>query len=452
MAHVLVKNLSANAFGQFVNLANTVFLVPLYLATWGVELYGEWLVLVALPAYFLATADGGFMPVAANEMSIKMAQDRRDEVLRIYHSTWLFISALSILVVLAIAGAMVALGADTIFRFSKIQNDEAENILFCLLLMFVIYLQQGMTQTGLRTVGHYAQGVMVYNLTAFTETVCIAAALFLGARPLTIALLSLAARFVALASNVLLLRQKAAWLKQGVRHARWSEIRRLFVPAVAFLGIPAGNAAIIQGVIIVLHQALGPVAVALYTTTRTLTRMIVQSVGLLAVSSWPEISRYFGAGRMDVLRLMFTHGTQLSAIAAAGFGLLVILAGPFIMVIWTGGRIEPDHMLIAALTAAAMMVAMRAFPETILLATNNHIRYSAYYVSICLGVTAACYPVAKNFGLFGAGILIALGDAVLMAISFRAVTVLLGLGAMPWREILTSRPPLGWLLGKKLLD
>jgi O-antigen/teichoic acid export membrane protein len=265
-------------------------------------------------------------------------------------------------------------------------------------------------------------------------------------------LLSLAARSGALAANVVMLRRTAAWLRQGIRHARWSEIRRLFVPAAAFLGIPAGNAAAIYGTVFVLHQALGPVAVALYSTTRTLTRAIVQSVGLLAVSSWPEMSRYFGAGRIDVLRLMFTHGTQLSAIAAAGLGALIVLAGPFIMTLWTGGRIVPDHALIAALTAAAIAMTMRAFPETILLATNRHIRYSAIYVLVCIGVMLGCYPVAKYFGLPAAAVLIAAGDAVLMAIAFRAVIALLGLGAMPWREILTSRPPVRWLLGKKPLD
>ena len=88
MAHVLVKNLSANMFGQAVHLVSTVALVPLYLAAWGVDLYGEWLVLIALPAYFMATADAGFVPVSGNDMTIKFAQGRRGEMISIFQSAW----------------------------------------------------------------------------------------------------------------------------------------------------------------------------------------------------------------------------------------------------------------------------------------------------------------------------------------------------------------------------
>ena len=45
---------SATLSAQVVNLANSLLLVPLFLANWGVTVYGEWLLLIALPVLRVA--------------------------------------------------------------------------------------------------------------------------------------------------------------------------------------------------------------------------------------------------------------------------------------------------------------------------------------------------------------------------------------------------------------
>ena len=47
----LLKNLGASALGQVVNTAVLVLGIPVFLRLWGKHLYGEWLLLSAIPAY-----------------------------------------------------------------------------------------------------------------------------------------------------------------------------------------------------------------------------------------------------------------------------------------------------------------------------------------------------------------------------------------------------------------
>ena len=73
----IVHSLYATGFGQGVNVLIQLAGVPLFLHFWGVERYGEWLILSTIPAY-LWMSDFGFASVAANDMTMSVARERRD--------------------------------------------------------------------------------------------------------------------------------------------------------------------------------------------------------------------------------------------------------------------------------------------------------------------------------------------------------------------------------------
>src|SRR5260221_486029 len=54
-------------------------------------------------------------------------------------------------------------------------------------------------------------------------------------------------------------RRDVPWIKFGWGHAEWSEIKRLTPPAFAFMGFPIGQALNLQGTVIAVTYALGPV-------------------------------------------------------------------------------------------------------------------------------------------------------------------------------------------------
>jgi O-antigen/teichoic acid export membrane protein len=159
MAHILVKNLSVNVFGQIVNIVGQVVLLPLFLHTWQVRLYGEWLVLLALPTYFSPLADVGITNVAANDMTIQFAKDHRHQVLEVFQSVWLFVTILSSLV--AILVAAMTLGFTNALQLSVMSGERLMSS--CMLGIFFVSFQQEIVQAGCVRSGELLKAISQYT-------------------------------------------------------------------------------------------------------------------------------------------------------------------------------------------------------------------------------------------------------------------------------------------------
>lgn len=449
MAHVLVKNFSANTFGYIVLTVSTLALVPLYLTHWGVHLYGEWLVVSALPTYFMATADAGLVPVAGNDMTIKLAQGRRDEVIATFQSSWLFTSALSAFITAGVIGAASIFSIRGLLGLSVMPDSEATAVFICLLVVLLFNIQQGIAQVSLRAIGRFAEGTVANNSIRLLEAAGIAVTLLLGGSPAGVAAVMVICRLGAIVVGLVLLKRYAPWLHYGNALARWSEIRRLLVPSIAAFGVVMGNATMSDGVTLVLNHTVGPAGVALFVTTRTMTRFGIQMISQFSWSSWPEISRHYGGGNTDRLAAFLTHGTQLASIVAAGLAVVFIAGAPIIFAVWTAGRIEPDRGLVALLALGAGATTLRAFPATMLLATNRHVGFAGGYLLICLISVIICYPASLQFHLLGAGGVVAAGEIAVLVLSMTLVLALIGRGLAPLRQILTTRPPIERLFKRR---
>lgn len=79
----ILRCLAATAFGQVITIVIQLVSVPLVLHFWGDRVYGEWLVLSVIPAYF-AMSDVGFASIAANQMTILMAKGERQTALEVH--------------------------------------------------------------------------------------------------------------------------------------------------------------------------------------------------------------------------------------------------------------------------------------------------------------------------------------------------------------------------------
>ncbi len=61
--------------------------VPVFLHFWSVPLYGNWIVVSAIPSY-LSFSSVGFGSVAGNEMTMLVARADRAGALRVFQSCW----------------------------------------------------------------------------------------------------------------------------------------------------------------------------------------------------------------------------------------------------------------------------------------------------------------------------------------------------------------------------
>ena len=108
----ILHGLGANAYGQLVVIIIQLAGVPILLQAWGTQLYGEWLILAAIPTY-LSMADLGFSQSAGNDITARMAHGDAAGVMAVFQSLsvmvyWFALSGLVLVALLAACRKRIA--------------------------------------------------------------------------------------------------------------------------------------------------------------------------------------------------------------------------------------------------------------------------------------------------------------------------------------------------------
>lgn len=415
----LLRNLGANAYGQLITVAIQLVSVPLYLHYWGVALYGEWLILSAIPAY-LALSDIGFASVAANDMTMRVANGDRRGALEVYQSIWLFISGVSLLVGSALALIIYAVPVAAQFSITHISEVQTRQLLIVLMLYVLVGLQGGVLNAAFRAAGRYAYGTTLGNTVRLAEWAVSMVGLLLGGGVLTIAMLTLAIRLFGLLLLWLVLQKQERWLYLGTHAASAQQVRQLLKPAVAFMAFPLGLALSLQGMVLIIGMTLGPAAVVIFSAYRTLSRLLVQAITMINQAVWPEISAAYGAKQMDLVRQLHRKGSSITFWIALAAVALLSLTGEWFIGVWTRHAFEQNHMLFALLLATTFLNVLWQTSWVVLMATNQHQKITvAFIVSAACGLLLGTL-VIPALGITGAGLILVVAELPMLFIAINS--------------------------------
>ena len=419
-----IRGFGATALGPFITILAQVISVPVFLNSWGPKLYGEWLVLSAIPSY-IAFSDVGFGNVAANDMTMKVSRSDRDGALETFQSTWVLMSFTSLLVVLCFTLGAWTLPLNRWLNLSSITHATTREILTVFFIYSLFCLQADLTTSGFRCEGNYALGMLMKNLLRFVETATVTIMVAFHAQPLQAAAAFLVTRSVATPVMAWIMVRKSPWLRYGVRHANMRCIRSLAAPAVAYMAFPAGNALSIQGIVLVISGTLGPIAVATFSTMRTLTRFGFQVMEAVKNSVWPELSAAYGAQNWSLARRLHRVACQVSLWSSLAAAIFLFFAGDKIVAIWTHGRIVVDEPTFRWLLLVTVANSFWYTSSVVTVASNTHERVAAVF----LAGTATSLVIARllmpHFGLSGAAMaLLAIDITVGWYVLGRSLTTL----------------------------
>ena len=101
----LIQSSTANAINLMARLAEQLLLVPILLGAWSVHLFGEWVLLAAIPTYFLLS-DLGFVTSGSNELARRSEMESEDRVRTFfadYTASFMRWSVLGFLAIVALA-------------------------------------------------------------------------------------------------------------------------------------------------------------------------------------------------------------------------------------------------------------------------------------------------------------------------------------------------------------
>jgi len=402
----------ANAFGQVATVAIQVGSLPLFLHYWGVSLYGDWLVLSAIPAYF-ALSDIGFSSVAANDMTMLVSRGDRTQAQQVFQSIWLLISGISACIaVFIVAGTYYF----PIERWCNIRNLSHLQMSFTLQILCIhvlVGLQGGMVAAGYRCAGNYARGTFFYSVIRMAEFVCMAVAVCVGAGAVGAAAAYLFARSVGTVLTYYDLRRFSPWLRLGKKDAQWHHVLRLARPSIAFMAFPVGNALSLQGMIVIVGAVLGPVMTVTFATMRTLSRFPLQVTNSVNAAVWPELSAAYGVGDIPLARALHVRSVQCAFYFSLMANCFIGLTAKWIVSVWSHHRIVFEPHVMALLLVVVFVNSLWSTSSVTLASTNRHQRMAVLYIAVSAVSLLLGYFLLPVWALVGVAVALLVAEMLM---------------------------------------
>jgi O-antigen/teichoic acid export membrane protein len=429
VASRLFKGAFANGFSQIVTVIVQLTSVPLLLSCWGVGLYGEWLVLSAIPVY-LSMSDFGFGAGVANEMTILVAKGNRRSALKTFQSVLVLMIIVSATLAMVLVLVSEYLPWEEWFQFSKLGHSDIVYVILLLGFHILFGLQLSLLEAGFRCDGNYAKGTLFLALLRLIEYLVMFIAVILGGGPVAAALSFLIVRVIGIVGLRLLLRRFCPWITYGYSHASVTTVKRLASPAISFMAFPLGNALSMQGMIMAIGAVLGPVPVVIFSVVRTVSRIALQGMGLINSSVWPELSIAFGKGDLELVRRLHRLSCQLSFWLSNVLIVILLIIGEALIRIWTHGKVEVDYEFFALMMAVISANSFWYTSSVVHAAINKHQRMAGLYL---LGTGTSLFLATwllPIWGLNGAAIALLSVDC-LMVLHVVKKSVLLSEDTLP---------------------
>ena len=397
----LIWGFIAQGVSKFSQTVITLAQVPIFLHFWSEPVYGEWITLNALPSYLLFS-NLGFSTVAGNEMSMSVARGDRESALRVFQSCWWLIVITLTLTTLAVVGLLHFIHLSTLLNIHFISDSDAKWTIGYLGVTILLGQLEGMMQSAYRSVDRNPFGSFLrsmFTLAAFVAMM-VPVALHLG--PRSAAKMFACVSILGIVIMAFMTRHAVPWISYGWKHASFSEIRRLAAPAFAFMGFPMGLALNLQGTVLVISHTIGPVAVVIFGTARTVSRVALQMVEMINTTFEPEFSKSYALRDSSLIRTLHRRACQSSLLLSSLVVMLMITVGPFFLSHWTHGKVPPSRDLLSILLLGVIVYSFWSTSSTIMKSTNQHQRLAAVYVG-ATGITVlATYFASRHYGLFGA--------------------------------------------------
>jgi O-antigen/teichoic acid export membrane protein len=386
--------------------------VPVYLHFWATAVYGDWLIVTAIPTQ-LTFSSIGFGNVASNEMTMLEAGGDREGALRVFQSCWWLIALICAAVGALLVPVLYFLPVADLLKISAISGADTKWIIFYLGISVLLGQLEQLMGAAYTCVARYAYGSFVKNLISLAAFAVTMVPVVMGHGPRTAALVFALANSLGTLIFGLFVRKDMPWIEFGWRHARFSEIRRLAPPAFAFMGFPIGIALNLQGTLIAIGYALGPVEVVIFATARTVSRVALQMVQMVNNTVWPEMSLAYGAKNIALLRTLHRRACQTALLLAICIITCMMSLGPWFLTHWTHGKVPPSRSLLAILLLGVLIYSLWSTSSTLATALNKHQRLAGWYVA-GTGVTVVfTYVLARRYGLSGAAWSLILAEVIM---------------------------------------
>ena len=409
----LIRNSLASGWGKISTVLFRLIQVPVLLSFLGVEDYGRWLVLYSFPSW-ISLANLGFGSVASNEMSMASAAGNIDKAKTVYSTTLALVAAIFVAGFVLVTGIVPFVPAEVLLKLPAERHREITMVIIWFTISTLLTFFSEVYEARFRSARKAHMPVILYSFRPWLELVSMAIVLQFTHRFDYLALAVMCTSIIFTLTMKWLSYRAIKEITFSTSFIQKAQFRPLFKKGLSFQAFPLGNALIYQGNILVVQIILGPIAVAIFGSVRTLVRSINQMLELINQVMWPELSLLFGVG--DYKRIARLHRIGVSAsIAAACFCVLCLaIFGKPLFGFWTHNNIPLPQTLLLLFLLPIPFNALWFTSSVIHMASNQYEGLAIRYLIAMVLAIIACGVFSYFFGIEGAAVSTLISDIVLI--------------------------------------
>lgn len=434
----LIGNGIANLLQKFVRITEQLLLVPFFISSWGAAYYGEWLTLTIIPSV-LAFSDLGFGSAVANSFVLKYASGDKKAAADIFKTGLIIISKTITLGIIISALLLTIAYYFGWLEKSLIKPNEAIQALIMMITARLIAFYSQIFEANFRAARKVAQGINLLTVNSILNIACGAIVLLAHGG---VVLFASSQLIIAILFNVFYWWKASAVLGLGSEEVgvyNKSYAKEIISKGFGYLMSPMWQTLLFQGTTFVVRITLGPAAVAVFNTVRTLSRSVNQLYSTINASVFPEIQFEIGAGRMDKARNLLFHSIRVSFVLALAGVLFLSIFGLYLYNIWTNKALNPPAIMWYLFLGGILLNAVWWTSVVVFRAMNKPYRFATTGL-IAAGIAIICsYFFCKQWGLIGAAMGSLVFEIIMMIYILPLSCKMIGLPVLNLFKISTNR-------------
>jgi O-antigen/teichoic acid export membrane protein len=394
----ILKTLAALGAGHGVQTLTQALLPPVFISSFGVQGYGEWLALSAAVGY-LGTLDFGLQTYVLNRLTALYHKGELKEFHRVQSvGLWLALGFVGIGSLIASLAFVLPLS-----RWLRIPSPPSRVswTAFWLGLQILASIPLGQVLGIYRAFGQAYRGVMWGNSHRVLLLVATLTLAYLRAPFSLIAF----AQFLTVA-GVLVTCAGWLWRSQPELHPRLDYWRgamawEILKPSAFFGFFVLNNFVVYQAPVLLLQRFLGAQPVVVFSVARTLFSFARQGAALLQQAIAPEITRLDGLGDRDKLVRVYVLFESLlcSGVLIVNAGLLLL--SPTLLTLWLKHPQLFDLWVFVMVMLVSILASVKEYKLYFQYMTNKHAKSGLMTFLSYSAMVLASVPAIQWFGVVG---------------------------------------------------
>ena len=436
----LLLGSGANGIGLIARMAEQLLMVPILLTAWSVPLYGEWLLISAIPVY-LSLSDMGFVSAGSNELTRRSQKGVTEGVRSFYNDYVSTFASWSSSLLLFFTALVFFTPLDTWLGLEILARQEAQ-IVFAFLIANVLLSKNALPiHAGLRACRKAHVGFFLRAMSSITRIfLCALLVLSFDVGPIGVAVTTAAVRLVEICVMAIVSHRNGLTPRWRLFRKSTTKMLPYLTIGLEFMLLPLSEAILLQGMVIMVGTTLGVVLVAVFSTHRTLTRMALQVVQMGIAPLQAEVGLLQGEADRPILIRLVKRVGRITFWLSVLIGIALAALGHWIFATWTRGEIAFMPILFFPLLLSTVLEGIWRVPASVRFGTNKHRPLVWSYLTLSLVGIFVAYILAQNWGLEGVGYALVFIDGTMCVITLYFNRLLLGVGITTYLRSLLVPP------------